>query len=90
MLSTQTIGDFLEHDLLIAVHCNARGCSRYVKIDLEALGKRIGYDTDVYVDSFRRRFKCSKCGSRDVDFKISSKAASAFSKYPDFFKKDAT
>ncbi len=57
-----TIGDLIDHGFRMHVGC--RACCRSVVVDLEALAQRLGRDR-VYVGP-SLRFRCERCGSRDV------------------------
>ena len=66
-----TIGDLIEHRHSLAVHCNAPGCHNYKKLDLQALGERIGFDHSYLKPDLAPRLKCSRCGSKNVSLSLS-------------------
>lgn len=70
-MDIHTIGDLIEHRHKLAVHCNAPGCHNYKKLDLQALGERLGFDQPYLKPYLAPKLKCSKCGSKDISLSLS-------------------
>jgi 2-hydroxychromene-2-carboxylate isomerase len=60
--------DFIESGLSIAAHCYQPGCQHRVTLDLERLAERFGMDTPFD----RHKLRCSACGSRNVQVRVSA------------------
>ncbi len=82
-ISLSTLGALIRYEMRLRVHCNARECWNSGDVDLQALAARLGEDHDCLAPALKPYFFCSKCGSRDVGFILSSaKPYAAFGHSP--------
>jgi hypothetical protein len=70
-----TIRDAIERRDRVTIYCEGRGCNHGSQLDLVALGERLGLDHGALRADLCRKFRCTKCGSREVSFRLSSEAA---------------
>jgi hypothetical protein len=66
-----TIGEMIDKHYGLTVCCEARGCHGGADVDLVALAARLGRDHGAMHDDLAGKFRCSRCGSRRVSFRIS-------------------
>jgi len=64
-----TIRDLIEDESEVWAHCSAP-CHHPARLDLHALGARLGYDFEVSHDSLTPKLRCSKCGSARVTIRL--------------------
>lgn len=82
-ISLSTLGALIRYDMRLRVHCNARDCWNSGDVDLPALAARLGEDHSMLAPALKPYFVCSKCGSRDIGFILSSaKPYAAFGHSP--------
>jgi hypothetical protein len=67
VFTTSTYREFIEGRYLVTGHCYAPGCQHGAALDLKALVARHGVNAEFRKD----RLRCSKCGSRNVQIRIS-------------------
>lgn len=82
-ISLGTLGALIRYDMRLRVHCHGRDCWNSAPVDLVRLAARLGEDHDCLAPALKPYFVCSKCGSRDVGFILSSgKPYAAFGHSP--------
>lgn len=69
-IDLDTIGSLLEHEHNLRAYCNA--CHHCTKLDLNALGKRLGFNHSTMHDDLTPKLKCSTCGSKDIALILSA------------------
>jgi hypothetical protein len=67
VFATSTYRDFIEASHMVTAHCCASSCQHNAELDLNALAARFGMDAEFRKDLLR----CSRCGSRNVQVRIS-------------------
>lgn len=69
-----TIQSLIDNRMGITVHCNAYGCAHSSKLDLCAIGERLGFDFVAVGDPqpLVPKLRCSKCGGKDLGLILSS------------------
>jgi hypothetical protein len=60
-LEIDTIGKMLAMGSELSIHCHTDGCNHSGRINLVALGYRIGFDHGCMDEDLRRYFYCPKC-----------------------------
>ena len=82
-ISLSTLGALIRYDMRMHVHCNARDCWNSGPVDLPVLAAWLREDHGMLAPALKPYFVCSKCGSRDVGFILSSgKTYAAFGHSP--------
>jgi hypothetical protein len=69
--AVDTIGKMLAAGFEMTVHCYATGCNHHGRVNLVALGRRLGMDHGCLDAAIRNAFYCPRCreaGRRDRDF----------------------
>jgi hypothetical protein len=68
-----TIQDLIDNQMRVSVHCNAYDCRHSAKLDLQALGERLGFDFVTIGDPqpLVAKLRCSKCGGKDLGLILS-------------------
>lgn len=69
MVTVSTIGDLLEHDMIMAAHCR---CGHSADVDLGVVAARIGRGAS-FVAPARLPLVCGACGRRDVSITIAAR-----------------
>lgn len=65
-----TIGALIKMEHNLRAYCNA--CHHCVKLDLQSLGQRLGFDHSTMHNDLVPRLKCSKCKSKDIALILSA------------------
>lgn len=68
-LSIDTIGKMLATGHEATIHCQTPGCRHESRLNLVALGHRIGFDHSCLVQDIGRYFSCQKCRAAGRDHK---------------------
>lgn len=68
-LSIDTIGKMLALGEEMSVHCRNPGCARHSRVNLVALGHRIGFDHSCHARHLERHFFCPNCRAAGRDDK---------------------
>lgn len=79
-----SVREMIENDSKLSVYCKSLGCGRGADLDLQALAVRLGPDHPTDHWSLSDRFRCGKCGGKDLQFVHRIKTPMPFYKYPDF------
>lgn len=69
MVVISTIGDLLDHDMVMTAHCR---CGHNADVDLEAVAVRLGRDAP-FVAPARLPLVCGACERRDVSITIAAR-----------------
>jgi hypothetical protein len=71
-----TIQSLIDSKMGITVHCNADGCRHSAKLDLQAIGGRLGFDFLAIGDPqpLVPKLRCGKCGGKDLGLILSSES----------------
>ena len=72
MIRIDSLGALIRYRYDLSVHCQVRDCWNRACVDLEALAQRLGRDHGCLARDLKRYFRCSKCGSKEVGFSLSS------------------
>ncbi|WP_157014916.1 hypothetical protein [Mesorhizobium xinjiangense] len=54
----------IDYDHNLTAHCNA--CRHHCRLDLEALGRRLGFEHSTLARALAPKLVCSKCGSKNI------------------------
>ena len=57
----------------MSLHAWCQSCRHHVDLDLDALGKRLGYEHSTMADELAPKLKCSACGSRKIGLILSAR-----------------
>lgn len=69
-----TIADHIAKGYTLRAYCERHGanpCGHSVELDLQALGRRLGFDHPCRHHDLAPKLKCSACGSRKVSLRVS-------------------
>jgi hypothetical protein len=69
-LVIDTIGDLIDEGHELMVYCYNTSCRHGASVDLEALTAKLGRDHGSMHADLAHKFRCSKCGGRNVGFKL--------------------
>lgn len=70
-----TIQQCIEGDYAIRVICHGPQCTNDQSLDLKALAERLGPNHGAMHVDLADKFRCSKCGSKKVSFRITPNAS---------------
>ena len=66
-----TLGEMIDKHYTLRVYCEAQCCNKGADVALVALADRLGRDHGAMHADLADKFRCTKCGSRRVSFRIS-------------------
>lgn len=71
-----TIQSLIDNQMGVTVHCNVIGCGHSAKLDLHAIGERLGFDFEAVGDPqpLVPKLRCGKCGRKDLGLILSSES----------------
>ncbi len=65
-----TIRGRIDGDYEIWAYCEGRLCTHGKRLDLKAVGEKLGFDHSTMHADLSPKLKCSKCGSKKVSIRI--------------------
>jgi len=65
-VSSNTIAEMIADGTTVTLYCHNPKCHHRAPLDLVKLRDRLGPDQTLLIDDVRERFRCGKCGSKDI------------------------
>lgn len=70
-----TIGTLIDYHYSLTLQCCEQVCKHQETVDLAALAAKIGRDHSCLAHDIEEYFVCSACGSKKLNFLLTSEAA---------------